>query len=62
MSFQVSPKLSVASYRSQSSRQTGQNAFSTLTLLVGWRKGIQPVKNLSDGMLTLLAVWGEVQI
>jgi len=32
-----------------------------LTLLVGRRKGIQPVKNFSCGVLVWLSVWSEVQ-
>ena len=31
-------------------------------LLVGWQKGIRPVKNLSGGVLAWISVWGEVQI
>jgi len=29
---------------------------------LGGRRGIQPVKNLSGGMLAWLSVWGEMQI
>jgi len=35
--------------------------FSALTLLVGRRKGIRPVKNLSGGVLAWLSVWSEMQ-
>ena len=38
-------------------------AFSALTLSVGGRKGIWPVKKLSGGVLVAwLSAWGEVQI
>jgi len=36
------------------------DAFSALTLLVGSRKGIRPVKK-SGGVLAWLSVWSEVQ-
>jgi len=36
-------------------------SFSALTLLVGGRKGIRPVKKLSGGVLAWLSVWSEVQ-
>ena len=36
-------------------------AFSALMLLVGWQKGIRPVKKLSGGVLVWLSVWSEVQ-
>ena len=39
-----------------------ERAFSALTLLVGGRKGIRPVKKLSGGVLAWLSVWSEVQI
>ena len=38
-----------------------KSAFSALTLLVGRRKGIRPVKILSGGVLAWLSVWSEVQ-
>ena len=36
-------------------------AFSALTLLLGSRKGIRPVKNLSSEVLAWLSVWSKVQ-
>jgi len=36
-------------------------AFSALTLLVGLRKGIRPVKNRVVGLLAWLTVWSEVE-
>ena len=36
-------------------------AISALTLLLGGRKGIWPVKKLSGGVLAWLSVWTEVQ-
>ena len=36
-------------------------AFSALTLLVGRKKGIRPVKKLSGGVLAWLSVWSEMQ-
>jgi len=36
-------------------------AFSALTLWLGGRKGIRPVKKLSGGVLAWLSVWSEVQ-
>jgi len=45
--------------------------FSTLEMIIiellwrcclGGGKGIRPVKKLSNGVLTWLSVWGEVQI
>ena len=36
-------------------------AFSALTMLVGGRKGIRPVKKQSGGVLAWLSVWSEVQ-
>ena len=36
-------------------------SVSALTLLVGGRKGIRPVKNLSGVVLAWLSVWNEVQ-
>jgi len=38
------------------------NTFSALMLLVGWQEGHPACKNLSDGVLAWLSVWGEVQI
>jgi len=38
------------------------SAFSALTLLVGYRKGIRPVKKLNGGMLAWSCVWVKVQI
>jgi len=37
------------------------NAFSALTLLVGWQEG-HACKKLSGGMLAWLCVWVKVQI
>jgi len=37
------------------------NAFSALTLLVGWQEGHPACKKLSGGMLAWLSVWSEVQ-
>jgi len=34
------------------------NAFSALTLLVGWQEGHPACKKLSGGMLAWLSVWG----
>jgi len=36
------------------------NAFSALTLLVGWQEGHPACKN-SGGVLAWLSVWSEVQ-
>jgi len=36
-------------------------AFSALTLLLGDRKGVRPVKKLSGGVLAWLSVWSKVQ-
>jgi len=36
-------------------------AFSALMLLVGGRKGIQPVKKLSGEVLAWLSLWSKVQ-
>ena len=36
--------------------------FSTLTLLVWVRKGIRPVKKLSDKVLAWLSIWSKVQM
>jgi len=33
------------------------NAFSALTLLVGWQEGHPACKNLSGGVLAWLSVW-----
>jgi len=38
------------------------NAFSALTLLVGWQEGHPASKKLSGGMLVWLYVWVKVQI
>jgi len=35
-------------------------AFSALTLLVGWQKGIRPVKKSSGGVLQRISVYDEV--
>jgi len=37
------------------------NAFSALTLLVGWHEGHPACKKLSGGVLTWLSVWSEMQ-
>ena len=37
------------------------NAFSALTLLVGWPEGHPACKKLSGGVLVWLSVWSEVQ-
>ena len=37
------------------------NAFSALTLLVGWQEGHPACKKLSGGVLALLSAWSEVQ-
>jgi len=37
------------------------NAFSALTLFVGWQEGHPACKKLSGGMLAWLSVWSEVQ-
>jgi len=37
------------------------NAFSALTLLVGWQEGHPACKKLSGGVLAWLSVWSEVQ-
>ena len=37
------------------------NAFSALTLLVGWQEGHPACKKLSAGMLASLSVWSKVQ-
>jgi len=37
------------------------NAFSALTLLVGWQEGHPACKKLSVGVLAWLFVWSEVQ-
>jgi len=39
----------------------GINAFSTLTLLVGWQEVHLACKKLSGGVLAWLSVWSEVQ-
>jgi len=39
----------------------GKNAFSALTLLVGWQEGHPAYKKLSGGVLEWLSVWSEVQ-
>ena len=36
-------------------------AFSALTLLVGWQEGHPACKKLSGGVLAWLSVWSEVQ-
>ena len=41
--------------------KTLSNAFSALTLLVGWQEGHPACKKLSGGVLALLSVWSEVQ-
>jgi len=40
---------------------TSSNAFSALTLLVGWQEGHPACKKLSGGVLAWLSVWSEVQ-
>ena len=37
------------------------NAFSALTVLVGWQEGHPACKKLSGGVLAWLSVWSEVQ-
>ena len=37
------------------------DAFSALTLLVGWQEGHLACKKLSGGVLAWLSVWSEVQ-
>ena len=37
------------------------NAFSALTLLVGWQEGHPACKKLSGGVLVWLSVWSKVQ-
>jgi len=37
------------------------NAFSALTLSVGWQEGQLACKKLSGGVLAWLSVWSEVQ-
>ena len=37
------------------------NAFSALTLLVGWHEGHPACKKLSGGVQTWLSVWSEMQ-
>jgi len=39
-----------------------ENAFSALTLLVGWQEGHPACKKLTGGMLAWLCVWGKMQI
>ena len=39
----------------------GTQAFSALTLLVGWQEGHLACKKLSGGVLAWLSVWSEVQ-
>ena len=38
-----------------------QNAFSAVTLLVGWQEGHPACKKLSGGVMAWLSVWSEVQ-
>jgi len=38
------------------------DAFSALTLLVGWQEGHLACEQPSGGVLAWLSVWGEVQI
>ena len=38
-----------------------QDAFSALTLLVGWQEGHPACKKLSGGVLAWLSVWNEMQ-
>ena len=37
------------------------DAFSALTLLVGWQEGHPACKKLSGGVLAWLSVWSEMQ-
>ena len=37
------------------------NAFSALTLLVGWQEGHPACKKLSGGVLAWISVWSEMQ-
>ena len=37
------------------------DAFSALTLLVGWQEGHLACKKLSSGVLAWLSVWSKVQ-
>jgi len=37
------------------------DAFSALTLLVGWQEGHLACKKLSGGVLAWLSVWSEMQ-
>jgi len=39
----------------------GTQAFSALTLLVGWQEWHLACKKLSGGVLAWLSVWSEVQ-
>ena len=38
-----------------------RNAFSALTLLVGWQEGHPACKKLSGGVLAWFSVWSEMQ-
>jgi len=38
-----------------------EDAFSALTLLVGWQEGHPACKKQSGGVLSWLSVWSEVQ-
>ena len=40
---------------------TEADAFSALTLLVGWQEGHPACKKLSGGVLAWLSVWSEMQ-
>jgi len=41
--------------------KASNDAFSALTLLVGWQEGHPACKKLSGGVLAWLSVWSEVQ-
>jgi len=48
--------------RQDFARGGAQNdAFSALTLLVGWQEGRPACKKLSGGVLAWLSVWSEMQ-
>jgi len=49
-------------YKKLITLQCFDNAFSALTLLVGWQEEHPASKKLSGGMLAWLSGWGKVQI
>jgi len=52
-------RASAAAFPPPGPRQ--RNAFSALTLLVGWQEGHPACKKLSGGVLVWLSVWCEMQ-